>query len=67
VLPGKLDPRVTLSDGDRAIERVPLYGVEPQAFVDAANALLVGRGTVLHFEGRDAEPGADTGDAEAAE
>jgi hypothetical protein len=48
-LPGRTDPRITLTDGTRSIERVPLYGTDPQAFVDAANALLVGRGTTLRF------------------
>lgn len=49
-LPGSADPRITLSDGERSIVNVPLYGVAPQAFVDAANAVLVGRGTVLRLE-----------------
>ncbi len=49
-MPGKTDPRVSLSDGERSIERVPLYGVKPEVFVAAANALLVGRGTVLKYE-----------------
>lgn len=53
-LPGRADPRITLSDGTRSIERVPLYGLAPEDFVDAANALLVGRGTQLRFEKRDA-------------
>jgi len=53
-LPGKLDPRITLSDGNRSIERVPLYGVSPTAFVDAANSALFGRGTTLHFAPDDA-------------
>ena len=49
-LPGKTDPRITLSDGERSIERVPLYGMAPSVFVEAANVLLAGRGTVLTFE-----------------
>jgi len=61
-LPGKLDPRVTLSDGDREIERVPLYGVAPETFVEAANAALTGRGTTLHFSRSTAQP--DAGAAE---
>ncbi len=76
-LPGKTDPRITLSDGTRSIERVPLYGADPQSFVEAANAVLVGRGTVLRFEelpqepenyepGSD-EPHADPADPTAAE
>ncbi|MGC4174894.1 hypothetical protein [Demequina sp.] len=48
-LPGKLDPRVSLSDGERVITRVPLYGVAPEDFVAAANAVLAGRGTTLVF------------------
>lgn len=48
-MPGNADPRITLSDGTRSIERVPLYGVTPEAFVDAANALLEGRGTRLTY------------------
>lgn len=59
-LPGKTDPRITLNDGSRSIERVPLYGASPEAFVEAANAVLVGRGTVLRFVRPDAgasEPG----------
>jgi hypothetical protein len=60
-MPGQADPRITLSDGERSIERVPLYGKAPAEFVDEANALLVGRGVTLRFE---APP---TPDAEAAE
>lgn len=61
-LPGKLDPRITLSDGERTIERVPLYGAPPEAFVEAANTALAGRGTTLHFAPPISQP-----DAEAAE
>ena len=49
-MPGKADPRVTLGDGTRLIERVPLYGMAPATFVEAANGLLTGRGTSLHLE-----------------
>ena len=54
-MPGKTDPRISLSDGERSIERVPLYGVAPETFVAAANALLVGRGTVLVYESAPAD------------
>ena len=60
-LPGPADPRITLSDGERSIERVPLYGKAPSDFVAEANALLVGRGVTLRFEAPPAP------DAEAAE
>jgi hypothetical protein len=61
-MPGNADPRVRLSDGTRVIDRVPLYGVRPEAFVDAANALLVGRGVRLVYVARaeaEAEPVAE--------
>ena len=48
-MPGKADPRITLSDGARTIHRVPLYGKAPEAFVGEANALLKGRDTSLLF------------------
>lgn len=55
-LPGKADPRITLSDGTRSIERVPLYGQSLEAFVESANAALVGRGTTLRLDAPNAEP-----------
>ena len=53
-LPTAPDPRITLSDGTRSIERVPLYGRTPEAFVESANAALVGRGVTLRFVAREA-------------
>jgi len=53
-LPGNADPRISLSDGERSIERVPLYGVSPEDFVAAANAALVGRGVTLRYTPPDA-------------
>lgn len=62
-MPGAADPRVTLSDGTRTIERVPLYGTSPQDFVASANAALVGRGAVLRYDA----PGDASTDVEAPE
>lgn len=49
VVPGRADPRISLAAGERAVLRVPLYGEDPEAFVERANELLVGRGTVLRY------------------
>jgi hypothetical protein len=59
-MPGQADPRITLSDGERLIERVPLYGVDPETFVASANELLKGRGVTLVF----VPAGPDAGAAE---
>ena len=64
-LPAKTDPRITLSDGERSIERVPLYGADPRAWVERANAALAGSGTTLHFVERDDAADAEAPDAEA--
>lgn len=57
-MPGQADPRITLSDGERLIERVPLYGVDPEAFVASANALIKGRGTTLVYVAPEPDAGA---------
>jgi len=49
-MPGPAEPRVSLSDGTRSIERVPLYGASPEDFVEQTNRALEGRGVTLRFE-----------------
>lgn len=63
-VPGRMDPRVTLTAGDRAVAHVPLYGLSPADFVTAANAALAGRGTELRFDAP--EPIATSGVADEA-
>lgn len=58
-MPGRADPRVILSDGERQIPRVPLHGVDPKDFVAHANERLKGRGTVLRYVERE-ESGAES-------
>lgn len=63
-MPGRADPRVVLSDGERSIPRVPLHGVDPQDFVDGANERLKSRGVVLRYVERESQ--SVEGDAGAA-
>jgi len=66
-LPAKTDPRITLSDGERAIERVPLYGADARAWVERANAALTGSGTTLRYVERDGAEPTEGGPAEGEE
>jgi len=49
VVPGRAGARVRLTAGDTSIVHIPLYGDEPEPWVERTNELLVGRETRLRY------------------